>query len=60
MFPETVALGRFAVWLVRGPNGRRSRDRDGEDEIRDGALSAPQVLLVFILAVVACGFVHRC
>ena len=60
MFPETVVLGRFAVWLIRGPSGGRSRDRDGEDEIRDGALSTPQILLVFILAFVACVFVHWC
>ena len=41
MFSETVILGRFALWLVRGPSGRIFRDRDCEDEIRNGALSTP-------------------
>ena len=60
MFPETVVLGRFALGLIHGPNGRRSRDRDGDDEIRDGALSTPQILLVFVLTMVACVLVHWC
>ena len=60
MFPETVVLLRFAVLLIRGPSGRRFRDRDGEDEICDGALSTPEILLVFILAIVTCVFVRRC